>query len=120
MKKKSTKDSGTKGIAEELHSKATAKASDLVKRVLAVGVGAAFMTEESLRNLLGEIKLPKELLASLFESGNKARKEFFETISREVLEKVQSRIDPKAYLDEVIKNNEIEVQMRVKFVPKKK
>ena len=44
---------------------------ELVKKVLAVGIGAAFLTEESIRNAVKEIKLPK---ATKIKIWNKIKK----------------------------------------------
>ena len=38
---------------------------DIVRRAVLTGVGALFMTEEGIRNLVGEMKLPKDALAFL-------------------------------------------------------
>ena len=56
--------------------------TDLMKKMLTVGVGTLFLTEESLRGLVSEIKLPKELLGGVLESANKTRKEFSRTCRR--------------------------------------
>jgi hypothetical protein len=54
---------------DELQNKAT----EMMKKVLTVGVGAFFLTEEALRGLVSEFKLPKELLTAVLDSaGNLA------------------------------------------------
>lgn len=94
------------------------KASDLVKKILGVGVGAIFLTEESLRGLVSELKIPKELLSGILDSAGKTRKEFLNRLSSDVLDRVLSRVDPKALLEEVLERNEIELSVRVSFKPK--
>ena len=42
--------------------------TDALKKVFTAGVSAAFMTEESLRAYLSEVKMPKEILAVLLLS----------------------------------------------------
>ena len=57
---------------------------DLVRRAVLTGVGALFMTEEGIRNLVGEIKLPKDALAFLVSQAEKSRTEVARVVSQEV------------------------------------
>jgi hypothetical protein len=86
--------------------------------VLTVGVGAAFMTEESIRGLVSEFKLPKELLGGILESANKTKNEFFQNLSRDVLNRVTENVDPRELLTEILEKNEIELRVKVRFKPK--
>jgi hypothetical protein len=95
------------------------KAAEMVKKVLTVGVGAIFLTEESLRGLIGDFKVPKELLGGILESAAKTKNEFFQNLSRDVLSKVSDKIDPRALVDEFLSRNEIDVHMKISFKPKK-
>ena len=70
-------------MAEDFQSKAT----DLMKKILTAGVGAVFLTEESLRSLMAEFKLPKEVLVGVLEVANKTRKEFVQNISQDMLDR---------------------------------
>lgn len=95
------------------------KAADLVRKVLTVGVGAAFLTEESLRGLVSEFKLPKELLGGILESANKTKNEFFQSLSKDVLNRVTENVDPRELLREIMAENEIEFRVKVRFKPKR-
>lgn len=57
---------------------------DLVRRAVLTGVGALFMTEEGLRNLVGEMKLPKDALAFLLSQADKTRGEVARVVTQEV------------------------------------
>lgn len=57
---------------------------DIVKRALLTGVGALFMTEEGIRNMVGEMKLPKDALAFLVAQADKSRSEVTRVVSQEV------------------------------------
>ncbi len=65
---------------------------ETLKKVLSVGVGAAFMTEESIRTYLGDLKLPKEILGLLLQSANKGKDEITQRVSKEVIG-IVSKID---------------------------
>jgi hypothetical protein len=103
-------------MAEDLKE----KAAEVVRKVLTVGIGAAFLTEESLRGLMADFKLPKELLGGILESANKTKNDFFQGLSREIVSRVSERIDPSALLKEVLEQHEIELNVKLNFRPKKK
>jgi len=105
---------------EKVSDKAAGKAIDLIKKAITVGVGAAFLTEESLRAMVSELKLPKELIQGLLSNANQSKNEFLQKLSSDVLERIQSRVDLPALVQEVLEKNEIELSVRIKFHPKKK
>jgi hypothetical protein len=57
---------------------------DIVRRAVLTGVGALFMTEEGLRSLVGEMKLPKDALAFLLAQADKTRTEVARVVTSEV------------------------------------
>jgi hypothetical protein len=57
---------------------------DIVRRAVLTGVGALFMTEEGIRNLVGEMKLPKDALAFLIAQADKTRAEATRVVTQEV------------------------------------
>ena len=101
-------------MADDIQSKAT----DLMKKVLTVGVGAIFLTEESLKGLVSEFKLPKELLAGILDSAGKTKNEFLRTLSQDVLSRVVDRVDPAAVLQEFLTKNEVEFTIKLNVKPK--
>jgi hypothetical protein len=58
--------------------------SDTVKRVFALGLSAAFLTEESIRAYLSEAKLPKDILNLILQSAQKSKEEITLKVGREV------------------------------------
>jgi hypothetical protein len=57
---------------------------DIVRRAVLTGVGAIFMTEEGIRNLVGELKLPKDALAFLLSQADRTRGEVTRVLTQEV------------------------------------
>ncbi len=90
------------------------KASDFVKKILTVGVGTIFLTEEALKNLVSELKLPKELLTGVLESASKTKNEFLSRLSKDVLDRVMQKVQLESLVQEVLAKNEIEVTIRFK------
>jgi hypothetical protein len=62
---------------------------DTVKKVFTAGVSAAFMTEESLRTYLSELKLPKEALNLLIQSASKSKDEITQRVTKEAVAIIQ-------------------------------
>lgn len=86
------------------------------KKILALGVGAAFLTEEGVRGLVQEFKLPKELFGTLIDGAGKVRKEFIQNFSADLMNKISDKIDPQTFVTEFLKKNELtfEVKLKVK------
>ncbi|HZX96931.1 MAG TPA: hypothetical protein VFE90_20595 [Myxococcales bacterium] len=57
---------------------------DIVRRAVLTGVGALFMTEEGIRNLVGDMKLPKDALGFLLSQADKTRTEVARVVTQEV------------------------------------
>lgn len=68
------------------------KMSDLLKKLVSAGIGAAFMTEEHIRSYLSEIKLPKDVMNFLLQGASKSKEELMNRVSAEVI-KIINRID---------------------------
>jgi hypothetical protein len=62
---------------------------ETLRKVFTAGVSAAFMTEESVRAYLAELKLPKEVLGLLLQQANKSKEEITNRVSKEVVSMVQ-------------------------------
>lgn len=62
---------------------------DTVKKVFTAGVSAAFMTEESLRAYVSELKLPKEALNMLIQGAHKSKDEITQRVTKELLGIIQ-------------------------------
>ncbi|AHZ84422.1 hypothetical protein AB1A81_08775 [Bdellovibrio bacteriovorus] len=62
---------------------------DTVKKVFTAGVSAAFMTEESLRAYVSELKLPKEALNLLIQGAQKSKDEVTQRVTKEIVGIIQ-------------------------------
>jgi hypothetical protein len=74
------------------------KVEGILKKVLTTGVTAAFMTEESVRAILKDVPLPKDIVGSLVENAKSTKTEFVAGVKNEL----------KTYLDKIDLSNEIE------------
>lgn len=92
--------------------------SEALRKMLTVGVGTLFLTEDALRKLVSEVKLPKEWLGVILESGAKTKHEFLESLSREILSQFREKVDPEKLTTEFLRSHEVEVQLRLRFHPR--
>jgi len=89
---------------------------DFVRRMAWAGIGAVFMSEEGIRRLAGQLKLPKEALSFLLHQAEKTKDEIGKTVSEEVRKLLQSdRLRDE--LLRMIAGMTIEVRAEVKLVP---
>lgn len=60
------------------------RATDLLRRVLVSGVGALFMTEEGIRSLVKEMKLPKEVIGAVVAQADRTKSDIARVVGTEV------------------------------------
>jgi hypothetical protein len=70
-------------------SKAGGLLGEAAKKIFTAGVTAAFMTEESVRGYLSEVKLPKELLSLILQGATKSKEELTNRVGKEVVAMIQ-------------------------------
>jgi hypothetical protein len=93
------------------------KIGDIIKKVVSVGVGAAFMTEDAVKNILSDLPLPKDIVSGLLQNAKTAKEEFSNTI-REELRTHLSKVDPKMMMEDLVENYDIELNTKVSFKKK--
>lgn len=101
-------------MAEDIKSTAT----DFIKKILTVSVGTLFLTEEALKGLITEFKLPKEMVTGLLDSANKTKKEFFAKLSEDTIGKVMNQADLPKLVDEFFHKNDVEFNIKVRVNPR--
>ncbi len=79
---------------------------DIIKKVVSVGVGAAFMTEESVKGLLNDLPIPKDVINSLVSNAKGAKEDLSKSL-REEFRKYLSKLDTEKLIDYVLQNYEV-------------
>jgi hypothetical protein len=92
---------------------------ETVKKIFSVGVGAAFLTEESIRNYLADLKLPKEALSFILQSANKGKEELVGRVSKEI-GGLLSHIDIVKEVSRFAENHKFKVSAEIEIIPKHK
>lgn len=92
--------------------------SGLLKKALSMGVGAALLTEDGIKALSKDLKLPKEMIPKLLESAQGFQSELFKSIIKETLDRFPSKLSPVELISEILRRNEFDIQLKVKVTPR--
>lgn len=92
--------------------------SDVVKKVISVGVGAAFMTEDVVKKYINDLPISKDMASGLLNSAKGAKEDFVRSIQEE-LKKQFSKVDPKNLVEEMLEKYDVEVSATFRFKKKK-
>lgn len=95
------------------------KLGDLFKKVVTTGVTAAFMTEESVRALLKDVPLPKDIVGGLVENAKNTKTEFVQSVKNE-LKSYLDKIDLTREIDKIVEKYDFEVKATISLKKKKK
>lgn len=102
---------------DETASDGTPKWSEIVRKVMSVGLGAAFMTEESVRGALGGLNLPKEVLSSILSQANRGKEDLLNRIGNETI-KLISKIDFVKEASRFVEEHKFRIQAEIEVVKK--
>jgi len=90
---------------------------DMFKKIASVGMGAAFMTEESIKGVLNDLPVSKEIITGLVQNARGAKEDFTKGL-REEFSKYLSRLDKESLIDYLVENYDVEVNASLKFKKK--
>ena len=78
-------DMGGQGVGpDEADGGLRGRATDFMRKALVAGVGALFLTEEGIRGLVGELKLPKEIIGSLLSQADRTKQDVVRIMGEEL------------------------------------
>lgn len=90
--------------------------TELVRKMAVAGMGALFMTEEGLRALAGQLKLPKELLAAVLAQAEKTKSEIGRVVTDEIRGFLQSD-KVREEFTKLLSQMTIEVKAEIRLKP---
>jgi hypothetical protein len=93
------------------------KWGEMLRKVMSVGLGAAFMTEESIRRAATELKLPKEVLTTLLQGATRSKEEFLNRVGNETI-KLISKIDFVKEASRFVEEHKFRIQAEIEVVKK--
>lgn len=86
--------------------------SEAMKKVVLTGVGTIFLTEETIRNYLGELKLPKEMWSGFLDNAARTKQEFLSAFAKEAAQ-VLSRVDVAAEARKFFEGHRVKVTIEI-------
>lgn len=89
---------------------------EFVRKMAVAGMGALFMTEEGLRGLASQLKLPKDVLAYLLSQAQNTKDEISRVVSEEIRRFLQSDKLRDEFL-KLVSGMTLEVTAQVRLVP---
>ena len=89
---------------------------DLTKKILTLGLGAYFLTEDTVRRYVKDAKLPREVGRVITQNASKGKDELYGFVARELSEFLK-QMDLQAELDRFVKRHKIRVNAEIEFVP---
>jgi polyhydroxyalkanoate synthesis regulator phasin len=89
---------------------------ETLRKALITGLGALFMTEESLRNLVTEMRMPKEAVSYLVKQADQARGQLFDVVSKEIRTFLES-VNLAQELQKILSSVVLEVKTEIRLVP---
>jgi len=90
---------------------------EFVRKVAVAGLGALFMTEEGIRSLAGQLKLPKEMLGYIVGQAEKTKDDVSRVVTEEVRRFLQSDKLREEFL-KLLSSMTIEVKAEVRLKPR--
>jgi len=88
--------------------------TDLARKILLTGVGAIFMTEETVRKGLGDIKLPTDAMGSLLDTVKKQKDDVLELVAVE-LGNFFSKVKVHEEVQKALKGMQIHLDAKISF-----
>lgn len=89
---------------------------DVMGRALVAGTGALFLTEEGIRNVVSEMKLPGDAVRVLLHQADTTKKELFRLVGQEIRSFMeQSNVSQE--LLKVLGNVTVDIHTTIRFVP---
>lgn len=92
---------------------------DPVKEIALTGLAAVFMTEETVRSKLKDLKLPKELVSLLMENATKKRDEFYSRLAKEFSHWI-AKVDIPKELGKFLETHDLKISFEARADKKAK
>lgn len=110
-------DDNTYDDSEAAEASSPLKASEVLKKLITAGIGAAFMTEESIRSYVSELKLPKDALNFLLQGASKSKDELMDRVGNEIV-RIVSKIDFVSEASKFVEEHKFKISAEVEVIKK--
>jgi hypothetical protein len=89
---------------------------DIVRKTIYTGLGAVFTTQEQIREMAGDLPVPKDVVNYLLNSAQNTKDEFFKIVARETREFLE-RVNLQQEMAKLLTQLSLEVKTEIRFIP---
>lgn len=89
-----------------------------MKKLFTAGVSAAFMTEESIRTYLQDLKLPKEVLNLILQNAAKSKEQLMNRVGNEISTMIK-KIDFVDEASRFVEGHKFKISAEIEVIKKK-
>jgi hypothetical protein len=90
---------------------------DLTKKILTLGLGAYFLTEDTVRRYVKDAKIPRDIGRTITQNASKGKDELYGFVARE-LSGFLKQMDLQEELDRFVKSHKIRINAEIEFLPR--
>ena len=89
---------------------------DIVKRTFYAGLGAVFTTEEGIRKIASDLKLPKDVANYLIQQAAASKDELFRVVGKELRGFLET-VNISGELQKLLTSLSFEIKTEIRFIP---
>lgn len=89
----------------------------LTRRILTLGLGAYFLTEDTVRRYVKDAKIPRNIAQGIVHNATKGKDELYGFVARE-LSGFLKQMDLQAELDRFVRSHKVRISAEIEFIPK--
>lgn len=89
----------------------------LTGKILALGLGAYFLTEDTVRRYVKDAKIPRDIARSITQNASKGKGELYGFIARELSDFLK-QMDLQEELDRFVQTHKIKISAEIEFSPR--
>ncbi|MES3036456.1 MAG: hypothetical protein V4736_00995 [Bdellovibrionota bacterium] len=90
---------------------------EALKKVFTMGTTAAFLTEETIRSYLGDLKLPKEVIQTILQGASKSKDEITQRVTKEIVT-IISKVDWAKEIQKFAETNKFRISAEIEIIKK--
>jgi len=88
---------------------------NLTRKILTLGLGAYFLTEDTVRRYVKEMKIPRDVARGIVNNATKGKDELYALLARE-LSGFLKQMDVQAEVDRFVRSHKIKINAEIEFV----
>ncbi|MCW8141716.1 MAG: hypothetical protein KIT58_22655 [Planctomycetota bacterium] len=93
------------------------ESESLTRRILTLGLGAYFLTEDTVRRYVKDAKIPRNIAQGIVHNATKGKEELYAFVARE-LSGFLKQLDLQAELDRFVRSHKVRINAEIEFLPR--